>query len=76
MAQTPLGERTALPRPPSHISGVSFQAEGGGGKEIRHWCKAMSEIMFLAPYVRIGITKISRFVAFVDVVGAASDSLV
>jgi len=28
--QTPLGELTALPRPPSWILGVSFQAEGEG----------------------------------------------
>ena len=30
--QTPLGELTALPRPPSQISGVSFHAEGGERK--------------------------------------------
>jgi len=33
-AQTPLGELTALPRPPSQISGVSFQAEGAEGKKV------------------------------------------
>jgi len=30
LPQIPLGELTALPKPPSWISGVSFQAEGEG----------------------------------------------
>jgi len=30
--KTPLGELTALPRPPSQISRVSLESEGGGKK--------------------------------------------